>query len=42
MALSYESVYVANIAMGADYSQTITALREAEAYSGYYLAYEVH
>lgn len=30
MAMSYEHVYVASIAMGADYNQTIVAIKEAE------------
>ena len=34
MAMSYGYVYVAQIAMGADMSQTLKALREAEAYPG--------
>jgi len=34
MAMSYQSVYVASVAMGADNQQTINALREAEAYPG--------
>jgi pyruvate-ferredoxin/flavodoxin oxidoreductase len=34
MAMSYGFVYVASIAMGADKSQTLKALREAEAHKG--------
>lgn len=34
MAMSYGNVYVAQIAMGADLNQTITAMNEAESYSG--------
>ncbi|MGI6066984.1 MAG: pyruvate:ferredoxin (flavodoxin) oxidoreductase [Bacillota bacterium] len=34
MAISYGYVYVAQIAMGADYNQTLKAIREAEAYNG--------
>ncbi|MCW2276975.1 pyruvate:ferredoxin (flavodoxin) oxidoreductase [Heliophilum fasciatum] len=34
MAMSYGYVYVAQIAMGADYNQTLQAIREAEAYKG--------
>lgn len=34
IAMSYGYVYVAQIAMGADYNQTIKALTEAEAYPG--------
>ena len=34
MAMTYGYVYVAQIAMGADYNQTIKALTEAEAYDG--------
>ena len=34
MAMSYGYVYVAQVAMGADPSQTLRALREAEAYDG--------
>lgn len=34
MALTYGTVYVAQIAMGADYNQTIKAFQEAEAYPG--------
>ncbi|MDD4587717.1 MAG: pyruvate:ferredoxin (flavodoxin) oxidoreductase [Heliobacteriaceae bacterium] len=34
MAMSYGYVYVAQIAMGADYAQTLKAIREAEAYKG--------
>ncbi len=34
IAISYGYVYVAQIAMGADYNQTIKALTEAEAYPG--------
>ena len=33
-AIAYGSVYVARVAMGADPQQTLTALREAEAYEG--------
>jgi len=34
MAMSYGTVYVAQIAMGADYAQTLNAIKEAEAYPG--------
>lgn len=34
MAMSYGSVYVAQIAMGADFNQTLKALREAAEYDG--------
>jgi len=34
MAISYGYVYVAQIAMGADYNQTLKALQEAESYPG--------
>ena len=34
IAMSYEYVYVAQIAMGADYNQTLKALIEAESYNG--------
>ena len=34
IAMSYGYVYVAQIAMGADYNQTIKALIEAESYNG--------
>ena len=34
MATTYGYVYVAQIAMGADHSQTLKAIREAEAYNG--------
>ena len=34
MAMGYENVYVAQIAMGADYNQTLKTIREAEAYPG--------
>ena len=34
MAMAYGTVYVAQIAMGADYNQTIKAIREAEAFPG--------
>ena len=34
MAMSYGYVYVAQIAMGADYNQTVKALTEAESYHG--------
>jgi len=34
MAMSYGTVYVAQIAMGADYNQTIKAIKEAEAFPG--------
>ncbi len=34
IAMSYGYVYVAQIAMGADYNQTIKALTEAESYNG--------
>ncbi len=34
MMMSYGNVYVAQIAMGADYSQTLRAITEAEAYPG--------
>ena len=34
MAMTYDNVYVAQIAMGANYAQTVTALTEAAAYPG--------
>jgi pyruvate-ferredoxin/flavodoxin oxidoreductase len=34
MAMSYENVYIARIALGANDTQTIRAIREAEAYPG--------
>ena len=34
IAMSYGSVYVAQIAMGADFNQTVKAIAEAEAYPG--------
>ena len=34
MAMAYGTVYVAQIAMGADYNQTIKAIQEAEAFPG--------
>ncbi len=34
MAISYGYVYVAQIAMGADYNQTVKAIQEAERYDG--------
>ena len=34
IAMSYGYVYVAQVAMGADYAQTLKAIREAEAYNG--------
>ena len=34
IAMSYGYVYVAHIAMGADYNQTVKALKEAESYHG--------
>ena len=34
IAMTYGSVYVAQIAMGADYNQTVKAIAEAEAYPG--------
>ena len=34
IAMSYGYVYVAQIAMGADYAQTVKAIAEAEAYPG--------
>ena len=34
MAMSYGYVYVAQIAMGADYAQALKAIKEAEAYPG--------
>jgi homodimeric pyruvate:ferredoxin (flavodoxin) oxidoreductase len=34
IAMSYEHIYVASIAMGADYGQSVKALVEAEAYKG--------
>ncbi len=34
IAMQYGYVYVAQVAMGADYQQTIRALKEAEAYNG--------
>ncbi|MCL2367532.1 MAG: pyruvate:ferredoxin (flavodoxin) oxidoreductase [Oscillospiraceae bacterium] len=34
IAMAYGYVYVAQVAMGADYNQTLKAIREAEAYKG--------
>ena len=34
IAMSYGYVYVAHIAMGADYNQTVKAIKEAESYPG--------
>ena len=34
MMMSYENVYVAQVAMGADYNQTLKAFNEAENYNG--------
>ena len=34
MAMTYGTVYVAQVALGADYSQTLKAILEAEAYDG--------
>ena len=34
MAMTYENVYVAQVAMGADYEQTVKAFIEAESYNG--------
>ncbi len=34
MAMSYGYVYVAQVALGSDYNQTLKAIREAEAYDG--------
>jgi len=34
MAMNYENVYVAQIALGANYAQTLTAIKEAEAHKG--------
>ena len=34
IAMSYGYIYVAQVAMGADYAQTLKAIREAEAYHG--------
>lgn len=34
MAMTYSDVYVAQIAMGADYNQTLRAILEAESYNG--------
>ncbi|MCL2563044.1 MAG: pyruvate:ferredoxin (flavodoxin) oxidoreductase [Oscillospiraceae bacterium] len=34
IAMAYGYVYVAQVAMGADYNQTLKAIREAEAYDG--------
>ena len=34
MAMTYGYVYVAQIAMGADFNQTVKAITEAEAYPG--------
>jgi pyruvate-ferredoxin/flavodoxin oxidoreductase len=34
MLLNYENVYVAQIAMGANYTQTLSAIKEAEAHKG--------
>lgn len=34
MFMSYKNVYVASISMGADYNQSVKAIKEAEAYKG--------
>lgn len=34
MMMTYGNIYVATVSLGANYSQTITAMREAEAYPG--------
>ena len=34
IAISYGYIYVAQVAMGADYNQTLKAIREAESYDG--------
>eukprot|EP01084_Bolivina_argentea_P146056 255853_1 len=34
IAMLYENIYVASIALGADYEQTCAAFREAESYNG--------
>ena len=34
MMMTYGTVYVASVALGANYQQTIDAFREAEAYPG--------
>lgn len=34
IAMTYENVYVAQVAMGADYEQTVKAFTEAESYDG--------
>eukprot|EP01065_Artemidia_motanka_P047259 TRINITY_DN7361_c0_g1_i1.p1 TRINITY_DN7361_c0_g1~~TRINITY_DN7361_c0_g1_i1.p1 ORF type:complete len:2051 (+),score=805.57 TRINITY_DN7361_c0_g1_i1:77-6229(+) len=34
LAMQYENVYVASVAMGASYNQTLQAFREAESYKG--------
>ena len=34
IAISYGYIYVAQVAMGADYNQTLKAIREAESYNG--------
>ena len=34
MMMTYGNIYVATVALGANYSQIITAMREAEAYPG--------
>jgi len=34
LMMQYGDVYVANVAMGADYNQCVKAFREAESYNG--------
>ncbi len=34
MAISYGNIYVASVAMGANYQQSLSAIQEAEAYEG--------
>ena len=34
IAMGYENTYVASVAMGADYNQSVQAFREAEAFDG--------
>jgi pyruvate-ferredoxin/flavodoxin oxidoreductase len=41
IAMNYDNVYIASIAMGANYQQTLTAIKEAEAYKGPSLDYSI-
>jgi pyruvate-ferredoxin/flavodoxin oxidoreductase len=34
IAISYGNIYVGSLAMGANYNQSVVAIREAEAYHG--------